>query len=304
MENQNAAPVSATPAAAPISGSAAAPAQPTTAAQPIETVDFSPLGDGYKDIKVSKAIMDGFMPLLKSQHLTPELLSLVGDGEKMSLWNTREGGYVNAHNERFKAEQTAIKKAQDRMKELDGRQQELEDREKELASIDEDAFFSRSPKVREAERYARKQVEQERWTPEEAEAYVKPYIETAKGDYKKQAAEKETRLNAIIEQNSEIGKTTFPEFDPHLASCIVDGLMIGGSEPKEAALLFRKELDRVIEYEKAKAVANYVKSVNEKQPDTPGLKPVQPIPSGGGTNEFAESVQRGQTIFGTLFGGK
>lgn len=284
---------------------AAAQAAPSGDAKP-ELFDLSPLGDNFKDIKVAKAIADKLPDILKSQHFTPELVDCLTDTQKAALYFQSESGYRKAHAERFDAHAKSMKELDTKAKTLAEKERAILDKEKELAEVEGDTYFGRDSRVKEKTREARKRAAELGLEGESAEAYVnditKPYMDLAKAEYQARLEAEKKQLAEVMETNSRVGKEVFPEFDPSLAAQLLDGFVINGSDPKSAADLFRKELDRVIEYEKAKAVADYVKKVNEKQPDAPTTLGAKPVPSGAQTNEYAESVERGKTIFSGLFG--
>lgn len=289
------------PVTAPVTGNADAQAQPSAEVKP-ELIDFSPLGDSFKDFKVDKKIADKLPGLLKD--LSPEEIDNLTDAEVRKLYFQSEKGYRSAHAERFEKEAKAIQAAEAKLKALTDKEQKLLDKEAELAEVEGDAFHYRDPKVKEKTKYANKQVEDGRWTQEEADDYIKPYIDVAKQSYKDRKVQAETELKTLMEGNRRIGKETFPELDPTMAAQLIDGFTVNGSDPKSAAELFRKEFDRVIEYAQAKAVADYVKKLNTKQPDIPVVEPAKMIPNGDPRVERSAEIARGQSLWGTLFGQK
>lgn len=289
------------PVTAPvIDGKGDAQAPPSAEAKP-ELIDFSPLGDSYKDFKVDKRIAEKLPELLKN--MTPEEVETLTDAQVRKLYFQSEKGYRAAHNERFEKEHKAIQAAEAKGKELTEREEKILERESELAEDEGNAYFYRDPKVKAKVEYANEKVEERKWTPEEAEEFVKPYMDTAKQAYKDRKTENEKQLKALMDGNAKIGKETFPEFDPMLASQIVDGFTIHGSDPQSGAQLFRKELDRVLEYTKVKAVADYVKELNGKQPDTPGVEQAKMIPNKGTNTTRDDEIALGRGLLG-FFGKK
>lgn len=293
------------PTDAPVTGNADVQAAPSVDAKP-ELFDLSPLGETWKDMKVSKAIADKLPSLLRSEHFTPELVDHLSDPVNANLFFQSEKGYRQAHAERFEKEAKAIKAADDRMKSLAEKEDAIARRERELAEIEGDNFFYRDEKVKRVAREAAKEAEELGLDGERAQAYVdkitKPYADLAKAEHQRKSEEHKKQVEAILEGNSRIAAEVFPELDPSLSRQLLDGFVVNGVDPKQASDLLRKELDRVISAREARAVAEYVRKVNINQPDTPPPTAAKPIPSTSAPNEYAESVARGRSLFGSVFG--
>lgn len=268
-----------------------------------ELIDFAPLGDSFKELKLSKDIAEKLPDFLKD--ITKEDFDMLSDKQLAKLFFTSEKGYRASHSERFRAEQEKIQAAETKLKTIADREKVIVERENELAEIEGDAYFYRDEKVKKIAREAAKEAEELGLDGERAETYVnkitKPYLDQAKQQHKDRKTQVEAQLKTLMDGNSKIGRETFPEIDPTLAAHIVDGFAVNGSDPQSAAQLFRKELDRVIEYERVKAVADYIKKLNEKQPNAPAPITTKPIPSSSLPSDIAKEVEKGRALFG-MFG--
>ena len=307
MPEQNAAPTPQQPDSAPvIDASAGSQAVPSVDAKP-DMFDLSPLGDSWKDIKINKAVAEKLPSILKSEHFTPELIDHLSDPMEANLYYTDIKGYRRVQNERYEDISKKDKALAEREKTFAEREMSIQAKERELAEIEGDAYFYRDEKIKRLSMEAEKEALEMGLEGDRADAYVqkitKPYIEQAKAEYQRRKEAQDKELSDLLENNTKIGREVFPEFAPQISEQLIDGLVMRGSDPKSAADLIRKELDRVIESRVALGIAEYVKKVNTKQPDVPSVKTDKPLPSAAMPDDVTERVARGRALFGFL-GGK
>lgn len=258
----------------------AQPVQPNQEVAPAE-VDLSSWGENFKDVKVPKDVADLLPSALKAEHLknAENLKFLIENGENFPTWQKSESGWLQRHNQKSQTLSQQLREIEKQKADYESKVHSIQEREMEIAKLEGDSWYYRDPTIRQTKDVLDKKIADGVMTPEEAGMIINPLVEKAKADYQAQKTAEDAKLQQIIEENSRIGKETFPEFDPDFSENLIDGFVMRGRDAKQAAEYARSEINRVIEAKVARALLDYKKSLGTQPPATednkepPILKP-------------------------------
>lgn len=237
-----------------------------TATSPAEppAVDLSVLGDEFKELKVRQDVFQKIIPVLKER---PDDFADF-DPEDYTLYRKGRAGWEKAHNARNTELGRKAQEAEARRQEYEEKLAQLEEERASIEKLMGDAFYYSDPDVKKAMDKARQKINEGVWSQEDADDFVRPFLNGAKAKYEARQKEEMAKIRQIEDEIAKISSEMLAEIPPDFADGIVSFGVRNGRKPDEVAIAFKEWIKAHDEAVAAQAVLEYKRSLKDQPKPT------------------------------------